>query len=246
MKKLLAIVPLALSLLFPASAADKKNGAQPGITSEQADEILNELRQIRQLLEKGAPPAAAAAEPGSGIQMNIEGGPWLGRKDAPLTVVEFTDYQCSFCQRFHEATFPELKKKYIDTGKIRFASRDMPLEFHSNASRAAEAARCAGDQGEFWEMRDRLISNASRLSPGDVTGYAHALKLDALQFQTCMDSGKYAKTVQKDTATAESLGVTGTPSFLVGKSTRAGVSGVILVGALPIEAFDEKLKDLAQ
>lgn len=245
MKKLLAIVPLALSLVFPGSAADKKKSAEPGITREQADEILNELRQIRQLLEKGA-PAAAAAEPGGGIQMNLEGGPWLGSKDAPLTLVEFTDYQCTFCQRFHEATFPELKKKYIDTGKIRFASRDMPLEFHSNASRAAEAARCAGDQGEFWEMRDRLISNASRLSPGDVAGYAQALKLDTLQFRTCMDTGKYAKTVQKDAAVAESLGVTGTPSFLVGKSTHEGVSGVILVGALPIEAFDEKLKELAQ
>lgn len=177
--------------------------------------------------------------------MNLEGGPWLGSKDAPLTLVEFTDYQCGYCQQFHMTTFPEIKKKYIDTGKIRFVSRDLPLEFHSNASRAAEAARCAGDQRQFWEMRDRLISNASRLSANDVDGYAEALKLDPLQFRTCMESGKYAKTVQRDVATAEGFGVTGTPSFLLGKSTREGVSGVILVGALPLDQFDAKVKEIA-
>ncbi|HEY1205082.1 MAG: DsbA family protein [Bryobacteraceae bacterium] len=243
MNKYLAIVPLALSLAFPASAADKKKN-EPGITREQADQILDELRQIRELLEKGARPAEAGAE-GTGVRMNLEGGPWLGSKDAPLTLVEFTDYQCAYCQQFHMTTFPELKKKYIDTGKIRFVSRDLPLEFHSNASRAAEAARCAGDQRQFWEMRDRLISNTSRLSANDVDGYAEALKLDPLQFRTCMESGKYAKTVQRDVATAEGFGVTGTPSFLLGKSTRDGVSGVILVGAVPLGEFDAKVKEIA-
>jgi protein-disulfide isomerase len=144
------------------------------------------------------------------------------------------------------ATFPELKKKYIDTGKVRFVSRDLPLDFHSNAARAAEAARCAGDQRLYWEMRDRLISNASRLSAADLTGYAQSLKLDALQFRTCMDTGKYSAVVKKDVATAEGFGVTGTPSFLLGKSTREGVSGVILVGAMPLDAFELKFKELAQ
>lgn len=242
MNKYLAIVPLALGLVLTASAADKKK-SDPGITREQADQILDELRQIRELLENGARPADN--EPGSGIRMNLEGGPWLGKKDAPLTMVEFTDYQCGYCRQFHVATFPELKKKYIDTGKLRFVSRDLPLDFHSNAARAAEAARCAGDQRQFWEMRDRLISNADKLSAADVNGYAQALKLDALQFRTCMDSGKYAAIVKKDVATAEGFGVTGTPSFLLGKSTREGVSGVILVGAMPLDAFEAKFKEIA-
>jgi protein-disulfide isomerase len=236
---------LALGLAFPASAADKKKN-DSGITREQADEILNELRQIRELLEKGARPSSADAEPGSGIRMNLEGGPWLGSKDAPLTMVEFTDYQCGFCRQFHVATFPELKKKYIDTGKLRFVSRDLPLDFHSNAARAAEAARCAGDQQEFWQMRDRLIINADKLSATDLNRYAQGLKLDNLQFRNCMDSGKYSKTVQKDVATAEGFGVTGTPSFLLGKSTRDGVSGVILVGAVPLDAFEAKFKEIGQ
>jgi len=242
MHKYLTILPLAICLAFPAVAADKKKSDQ-GITREQADEILNELRQIRELLEKGAGPAEADA---SGIHMNLGDGPWLGSKDAPMTMVEFTDYQCGFCRQFHVATFPELKKKYIDTGKLRFASRDMPLDFHSNAARAAQAARCAGDQQEFWPMRDRLINNADKLSSADLTRYAQALKLDPLQFQACMDSGKYSKTVQKDVATAEGFGVTGTPSFLLGKSTRDGVSGVIMVGAVPLDAFEARFKELAQ
>ncbi len=245
MNKYLATVPLAFVLVFPACAADKKKNAETGITREQADEILDELRQIRELLQQGARPAGAESE-GSGIRMNLEGGPWLGSKDAPLTLVEFTDYQCAYCQQFHVATFPDIKKKYIDTGKLRFVSRDLPLDFHSNAARAAQAARCAGDQRQFWEMRDRLISNASKLSASDVSGYAQALKLDTLQFRNCMDSGKYAATVRKDVTTAEGFGVTGTPSFLLGKSTRDGVSGVILVGALPFDAFEEKLKEAAQ
>jgi protein-disulfide isomerase len=245
MKRYLAIIPLALALAFPTRAADKKKTAEPALTKEQGDRILEELRQIHELLDKQA-RAGAAAAPGSGITMNLEGGPWLGSKDAPLTVVEFTDYQCAFCQQFHMMTFPELKKKYIDTGKVRFASRDMPLEFHSNAERAAEAARCAGDQGEFWAMRDRLIVNAAKLAAADVSSYAKALKLDTLQFETCMSSGRYAATVRKDSATAESLGVTGTPTFLIGKSTRDGVSGVILVGALPFDALDAKFKELGQ
>jgi protein-disulfide isomerase len=245
MHKYLTILPLAICLAFPAIAADKKKIEQ-GITREQADEILNELRQIRQLLEKGAGSTAADAEPGTGIRMNLGDGPWLGSKDAPMTMVEFTDYQCGFCRQFHVATFPELKKKYIDTGKLRFVSRDLPLDFHSNAARAAQAARCAGDQQEFWQMRDRLMTNADKLSAADLSRYAQGLNLDTLQFQTCMDSGKYSKTVQKDVATAEGFGVTGTPSFLLGKSTRDGVSGVIMVGAVPLDAFEARFKELAQ
>jgi protein-disulfide isomerase len=241
MKKSSIIVLLALALALPLGAGGKKD--QEGITREQADEILKELRQIRELLEKGARPGSGdAAE----VRMNLEGGPWLGNKDAPFTLVEFTDYQCSYCRQFHLSTFPELKKQYIDTGRLRFASRDMPLDFHSNAAHAAEAARCAGEQGMFWELRDRLITHADRLAPADIGGYAREIKLDALQFQNCLASGKYADVVKKDVATAEGFGVNGTPTFLLGKSTPDGVSGVILVGALPFAAFEARLKALVE
>ncbi len=240
MRKIVAVATLALGLGF---AADQNKPAEPGITREQADAILKELRQIRALLEKGAaaqPPAALDAD--GKVRMRIGGVPILGRKDAPLTMVEFTDYQCGFCQRFHTATFPEIRKKYIDTGKLRFVSRDLPLDFHSNAFRAAQAARCAGDQGQFWAMRDVLVANASKLDAPDIEGYAKQLKLDVGAFQSCLDSSKHAAAVKADRSLASALRIDGTPAFIVGKTTAVGVSGVIVVGALPLEAFEGKIE----
>src|ERR1035441_4839957 len=148
-----AALPLALLLPLGAPGATKDQG----ITREQADEILKELRQIRQLLESQQAKAPQAQEEQVvKAKVNLEGFAMLGSKEAPLTIVEFTDYQCPFCQRFHTTAFPELKKNYIDTGKVRFYSRDMPLDFHPDAMRAAEAARCASDQGQFWRLRDVL------------------------------------------------------------------------------------------
>jgi protein-disulfide isomerase len=248
MKKHALITPVLLALVLPVCAADRKKSQDTGITHEQAEQILEELRQIRQLLEKGVRPAGdqAPARPGDKVQVKIESTAWLGDKNAPLTMVEFTDYQCTFCRRFHLETFPELRKKYIDTGKLRFASRDMPLDFHSNALRAAEAARCAGEQGQFWAMRDRLVSNADRLSDDDIGGYAKDLKLDVPAFQSCLASGKYADAIRDEVTLAASYGINGTPSFVIGSSTPDGVSGTVVVGALPLAAFEAKLKQLSK
>src|SRR5215813_13611341 len=152
-----AAVPLFL--LLPLSAQEQ------GITRQQADEILNELRQIRQLLERQGKAGGAQPEQISRAKLNLDGFAMLGSKEAPVTIVEFTDYQCPFCQRFHVTTFPELKKKYVDTGKARFFSRDMPLiELHSNAMRAAQASRCAGEQNQYWTLREWMSANPDKLS----------------------------------------------------------------------------------
>lgn len=240
--KTIAGLLLAAVLALPAAAAE-----DPGISRKQADEILGELRQIRQILEKQAKLAQQAAqqpqEPApQKVQLKIEGGFMLGAPDAPITMVEFTDYQCPFCQRFHSATFYELKKNYIDTGKVRFYSRDLPLDFHPNAFRAAEAARCAGEQGQFWRMRDVLASNPSKLSAEQIHGYAEEIKLDGAKFKACLESGKFKKAIEDDVKAAQALGVNGTPSFIVGKTTAEGVDGELVVGALPYAAFVEKLK----
>ena len=237
------VFPLFFALLAPAWPA-----SQPGITREQADAILNELRAIRQLLEKqGTARPAVPIRPGDPTgpaKLKLDNATWLGNKNAPLTMVEFTDYQCSYCQRFHLGTFPEIRKQYIDTGKVRFVSRDFPLDFHSNAFRAAEAARCAGDQGMYWEMRDSLIADPNRLAEADVLSRAQHLNLKAETFRSCLTSGKYRAAVEKEEAEASALGVSGTPSFLIGRSTPDGVDGVILVGALPFSEFEAKLNEL--
>src|SRR5207253_1137648 len=141
-----------------------------GITSEQADAILKELKEIRALLDKqlqlasnGTHSPAAPADSNVLIKLPQDIRV-LGKDNAPVTVVEFSDYQCPFCNKFHSTTFAELKKNYIDPGTVRFISLDLPLDFHPNALQAAETLRCAGDQGKFWEMRDALIEHSTDLS----------------------------------------------------------------------------------
>jgi protein-disulfide isomerase len=239
MKKFWVYSLLAAVSAIPVFAQDQ------GITRQQADEILNELRQIRQLLErqgKGQPPPEQITR----AKINLSGFSMLGSKDAPITLVEFTDYQCPFCQRFHVTTFPELKKQYIDTGKVRFYSRDMPLDFHPNALRAAQAARCANEQGQFWTMRDRMGANPDKLDMPNLLTYAGDLKLDVNAFKSCVESEKYKNAVQTDVMEAMKIGASGTPTFILGKSTAEGVEGELVVGAMPFPIFDQKIKDLAK
>ena len=241
---------LPLVWLPPASAQVPANpvaaNQDAGITRQQADQILNELRQIRQLLEqqRAAQPPAAQPPKVSRATLNLDGVAMLGSKDAPLTIVEYTDYQCPFCQRFHVAAFPELKKDYIDTGKVRFYSRDLPLEFHPNAMRAAMAARCADDQGQFWKLRDLMGANPDKLDMDHIVAFATDLKLDTKTFRGCVESEKYKNAIQTSVLEAMKVGAQGTPTFVIGKSTANGVEGDVIEGAMPFSMFDQKLKEI--
>jgi protein-disulfide isomerase len=235
---LCAALPLALLMPLGAqSKKDAKNAKEAGITREQADQILDELRQIRQLLEKQLAEKGAAPAPGR-VKLNLEGAPMLGRKDAPITVVEFTDYQCPFCRQFHTTVYNDLKKNFIDTGKVRFYSRDLPLDsIHPDAFRAAQAARCAADQGQFWTMRDTMGANPGKLDMESLVADASNLKMNADTFRTCVQSEKYREAVQTDVLEAMKIGAEATPTFVIGQSTPQGVDGELLVGSQPYSAF---------
>ncbi len=230
-----------------AAPADKKT---EGITRDQADQILEELRSIRQLLEnqqsqaqgQKAPVDEPARPAAPRVKLSAKGAQMLGDKDAPITVIEFTDYQCPYCRQFHATTFGELKKKYIDTGKVRFFRRDMPLDFHADAMRAAMAGRCAADQKRFWDLRDVMAANPDKLDMKSLVKAAESLKLDVKAFRECVESEKYKNAVQTDIMDASRIGADGTPTFVVGKSTPTGVDGELLVGALPFEDFEKTLK----
>jgi protein-disulfide isomerase len=219
-----------------------------GITSEQADAMLKELKEIRTLLEKQLQLASNAAHsPAAPADSDVliklpQDIRVLGRKDAPVTIVEFSDYQCPFCNKFHTTTFAELKKNYIDPGTVRFISLDLPLDFHPNALQAAEALRCAGDQGKFWEMRDALIEHSTNLSKESISAFAPSVVSDSAALRVCMESGKYKAAVESSRAEANKIGVTGTPTFIVGKTATESVSGPRLVGAMPYTAFDFEIK----
>jgi protein-disulfide isomerase len=230
---------LSLLLLTPLSAADK------GITKQQADDILKELKQIRQLLEKQQ-AGNTQPEPPTRATVATARAFAIGSKDAPITMVEFTDFQCPFCYRFHVNTFAELKKNYIDTGKVRFVSRDLPLDFHPNAMQAAQAGRCAGEQNQFWPMRDRMAANPEQLDMAHLLTYAQDLKLNVENFRSCVESGKYKAAIQIDVQEATRIGANGTPSFVIGKSAPDKIDGELVIGAMPYPTFDEKLKELAR
>jgi protein-disulfide isomerase len=235
-----AVLPLVLLLPLGAQQAD-------GISRQQADEILSELRQIRQLLQQQTARNAPPPEPPvQRATLKLDGLPMLGVKTAPITIVEYTDYQCPFCQRFHVTTFAELKKNYIDTGKVRFFSKDMPLDFHPNAMRAAQAARCANEQGKYWQLRDVMGANPNNLDMDSIARFAGDLKMDADALRACVASDKYKSVVQNDMVEAMKIGATGTPTFVVGRTTAEGVDGELMVGALPYQMFDEKLRTLVK
>jgi protein-disulfide isomerase len=242
-RRLLSAAAIVLLTALPVGAQEPAD--------QQNRQILDELRQIRQLLERlvnQQPPAPRAA--GVAVDEKVKlarvTGYALGNADAPLTMVEFTDLQCPFCRLFHVTTFEELKKDYIDTGKLRYISRDFPLSaMHPQAIGAARASRCAADQDKFWEMRHTILVNNEHLSNDVFVTFAQDLKLNVATFSTCMaDATKLKTDTQQDVADATSAGVSGTPTFVIGRTSASGLDGIRLVGAQPYAVFDAKLKDL--
>ena len=214
--------------------------------SKTATDLKLDMRPFTACSVSSKYDAEIQAEMQEGTRLGVGGTPTfvMGKPDAPLTMVEFTDLQCPFCRQFVTTSFDEIKKNWIDTGKLRYISRDFPLDFHAQAMPAARAARCAGEQGKFWEMRLGLMRNANLLTAEYITKTANDLKLEPKGFAACNASTKYDADIQAESAEGTKLGVGGTPTFIIGRTTATAVEGPILVGALPYAQFDEKLKIL--
>src|SRR3954453_5355466 len=241
----LAAIPAALLLSTGVLAQAPPQTAPAPMSQQQInEEMLKELRAIHQLLDRlTQPPPQAAPQPTTAKLADVKGYA-LGRPDAPLTMVEFTDLQCPFCRQYASVTFAEIKKNWIDTGKLRYISHDFPLDFHPQAMAAARAARCAGEQGKFWDMRFNLVTNANVLSAEYITKTAGDLKLDSKAFATCTASAKFDAEIQADQQEGAKIGVGGTPTFVLGKTTATTLEGPMIVGAMPYAQFDAKLKEL--
>lgn len=237
-----ALAVAALGTLLVGSSLARADG----ITSEQGQAILDELKLIRQTLEKMQSGQQVPA-PDDKVSYKLSpGGFSLGDAKAPLVVVEYTDFQCPFCQQFHNTAFAQIKANYIDTGKVRFISRDFPLDFHDNARRAATAGRCAAEQGKYWEMRHVMIVNADQLKPDNLASYAGQVKMDVPKFKTCLDSDKFKAQIDQDVAEGGVAGVQGTPSFVIGYLENDKLQGVRLVGAQPYAQFDAKIQEMLE
>ena len=194
-----------------------------------------------------AAPAPAAQESGGPrvVRLKLDDKEYsLGRADAPLTMVEFTDYQCPYCRAFQAQTFAQLKKNYIDTGKLRFIVRDLPLEFHSSARPAAEAAHCAAEQGKFWEMHHALLTGSEPLAEGGIDRRATAVGLDLNRLHACVAAARYESAIARNAATADGIGIHGTPAFVIGRAAHGVLEGALAEGAFPYAEFDGALKDM--
>jgi protein-disulfide isomerase len=211
----------------------------------ELEEVKRQLGEILRLMPQRSAQNMPTA-PTDSVRATVTDGSVLGRSDAPVTLIEFSDYQCPYCRAFFLDTLPDLRRAYIDTGKLRYVFRDYPLDqIHPQARKAAEAAHCAGDQGRYWEMHDVLFQNQRALAPSELSEHARDLGLDGPAFDACLESGKYAARVNKDHADGIAAGVQGTPGFVVAK-TQAGdaVEGTPVRGAQPLDVFRKLIDQL--
>lgn len=173
----------------------------------------------------------------------------LGSNDAPIVIVEYSDYQCPFCRRWFDDSKQKLVDNYISTGKVQLVFKDYPLSFHPMAEPSARAARCAGDQGKYWEMHDKMfveqgILNATgtvQYTLDDLKAWAADLGVNESTFNSCLDNNTYAAEVQANLAEGSAMGVSGTPSFFIGKRNEVGQ---LVVGAQPYATFDAAITSL--
>jgi protein-disulfide isomerase len=193
------------------------------------------------LAEAFAPPPTQA--PPGPADISIENAFSIGDPDAPITIIEYTDFQCPYCSRHFQQTYPRIVKQYVDTGIVQYVFKDFPLtQIHPEALKASEAARCALDQGAFLEMHDIIFSRQQEWGGADpvevFTRYAGELDLDTDTFRECLDSGQHEAAVIADLQEGAALGVTGTPSFFI--------NGYALTGAQPFEVFQQGIDSLLE
>ena len=194
--------------------------------------LVNTLSSGNNNIPTGAAPSDDLAAPTVRVDLDIEGSPFIGDENAPVTIVEFSDYQCPFCGRFFTDTEPLIKSQYIDAGKVKLVYKDFPLDqIHPEATPAAHAARCAGDQAKYWEFHDKILDNQALLGSSSYSKWASELGLDTAKFDECQKSSKYLGLIRDDLQQGSSAGVRGTPAFLI--------NGVLVSGAQPFSVFQQ-------
>ena len=247
----------------PSLSAQSPQAIDQRIAALEAgqQEILKELKELKILLQQFRPPPAGAppsqppantAKPAApqlpAFDLELAGSPSKGKPDARLVILEFSDFECPFCGRYSRDTYAQVIKEYVDTGKVRYVFRHLPIEsLHPRALRASEAAECAHAQGRFWDYHDRLFVNQQALAEPDLSRHAQALSLNMPAYDKCMAAqlASPAK-IRQDQGEGGRAGVTGTPTFFIGTVTKEGRLKALrrLVGAHPIANFRAALDAL--
>ncbi|MBR9676308.1 DsbA family protein [Candidatus Woesearchaeota archaeon] len=178
-----------------------------------------------------SPSAAPTPSPNLYMKTLIDDDAVKGDPNAVVTIVEWSDFECPFCARFYSETLGQILSEYVDTGKVKFVYRDYPLSFHPQAQKAAEAAECAGEQDKYFEMHDLLFEKGVKGGVASFKQFASDIGLDTAKFNTCLDTGAMASEVAKDMRDGQSLGIRGTPGFII--------NGQLVSGAQPFSAFKQ-------
>lgn len=167
---------------------------------------------------------------------SIDGVAMKGDPNAPVTITEWSDFECPFCGRFYSDTLPQIEEQYIKTGKVNLVYKDYPLSFHPNAQKAAEAGKCALEQDpeKFWLLHDKIFQNQQNLNTANLKQWAAEIGLDSSEFNECLDSGRMASVVQAEMQEGQQKGVRGTPGFLVGDQ--------LVSGAQPFAVFQQAIE----
>ena len=228
------IIITGIAAFFVGSYVSNFNSDK--ISQEELDNAIAKLEL--KILEKQLP----TNQPALPLKISSENNPVIGNPDAPITIIEFSDFQCPFCAKFHMQTLPTIMDEYINKGTVKLVFRDFPIQsIHPNAVPASIAAECANEQGEFEQMYHMLFEKQKEWSNLETAyaitafnQYASELQLNEEKFDSCIKNVKYIEDIQKDLNEGRTYGVTGTPGFFIGNEK---IGFVELKGAQPFESF---------
>ena len=228
------VLVIGIAAFFAGSYVTNLNSNQ--ISEKDLDDAIAKLEL--KILQNQLP----TKQPQLPVKISADNDPIIGNPDAPITIIEFSDFQCPFCARFHIQTLPLILEEYIEQGKVRLVFRDFPIQsIHPNALPASIAAECANEQGKFKEMHDMLFDNQNEWNKQDTVDalssfsqYATNIQLEQETFDSCLTNGKYIEEIKKDLDDGRDYGVSGTPGFFVGNDE---IGYVELKGAQPFESF---------
>ncbi len=234
------VAAIAIATFLGGYAVGTLDGGSDSLSADEIKEIISAVEAKAPAPQQTKAPTQQTAP--QIFQVSLDDDPVKGNPNAPVTVVEFSDFQCPFCSRFFTQTLPALEEDYINTGKIKLVYKDFPLDnLHPNARPAHIAAECADEQGKFWEYHDVLFENQgqwSRLSSADLSSqlnqYATSMGLNSASFDSCLSSPSMADEVNADYLQAASYGATGTPTFFIGNEKNGFIK---IVGAQPYATF---------
>jgi protein-disulfide isomerase len=244
---LLFLVAVVLAAVTSASAQDSEHSVAERLTAleKAVQDLGSHFEQIGPLLQRLLPPSPI--ERVSPFNHPTDGAHSQGATTAPLALIEFADFECPFCGQYTEVVYPQLKRRFVDSGQLLYVFRHMPLEaLHPSAREVAQIAECAGGQGAFWLMHDLIFADQSGLARPELLRRADTAGIDVDGLSNCLEDGRATDVIERDLTYASDLGLTGTPAFLLGRLRSDGSVAVVyrIVGAQPLSTFLNAIESL--